>query len=93
MKLLFFIVVTILLEATICIKVNVNVKQKEPSIDMQRKEEDDKSLVQTLGGNSLFNQISGFETTGGIIGNFLSYISDKVEHLSGLNEFENDSLV
>ena len=78
----------------ICEGIKINVKQRvsEPSIN-QRILEEDKNLLQTLGGNSLFNQISGYETTGGVIGKFFSYISDKVEKLSGMNDFDNDSLV
>ena len=46
-----------------------------------------------MSDNSLFNEISGYKPTGGIIGNFLAYISDEVEKISGIGDDINDSML
>tara|TARA_B110000285_G_scaffold198869_1_gene231619 strand:+ start:243 stop:458 length:216 start_codon:yes stop_codon:yes gene_type:complete len=41
----------------------------------------------------LFNEISGFQITGGLIGKLFSYVGTVVENISGLNDKENDQMV
>ena len=46
-----------------------------------------------LKNNTLFNQLSGYQVTGGFIGQMFNYIGTFVEELSGLNDKENDQMV
>ena len=46
-----------------------------------------------MSDNSLFNEISGYKPTGGIIGNFLAFISDTVDKISGLGDDINDQMI
>ena len=49
--------------------------------------------IAQLKNNSLFNQISGYKPTGGIIGSFFNMIGDAVEKMSGLTDQQSDQLV
>ena len=54
---------------------------------------EDKTLIQQMSDNSLFNEISGYKPTGGIIGNFLAFISDTVDKISGIGDDINDQMI
>ena len=50
-------------------------------------------MKKKLENNTLFNELSGFKTSGGIIGQFFSYLSDQLEKVSGLQEDVNENLL
>ena len=55
--------------------------------------QNDTQLLQTLSDNSLFNEISGYKPTGGLIGSFFGYVSDTVDKWAGLRDDVNDNML
>ena len=46
-----------------------------------------------LKNNTLFNEISGYAPTGGLIGTVLTAIGDFLEDVSGLSDKDNEKMV
>ena len=46
-----------------------------------------------LKNNSLFNEISGYAPTGGLIGTMLTAIGEFIDDISGLNDKDNEKMV
>ena len=49
--------------------------------------------TQALKNNTLFNEISGYAPTGGLIGSIFTAIGDFIEDISGLNDKDNERMV
>ena len=100
MKAVFLVFAAMMLSYVSSVKVNgfiVNPSNNETqfiqlssSIEIGKNESKDDSVPQNLKNNSLFNEISGFQITGGLIGKLFSYVGTVVENISGLNDREND---
>ena len=43
--------------------------------------------------NTLFNELSGYIPTGGVIGHMFNMVGDFIEDISGLNDKENDRML
>ena len=71
--------------AMLCIAINcIEIHQL---ISTEPKPQD---IPTNLKNNTLFNQLSGYQVTGGFVGQMFNYIGTFVEELSGLNDKEND---
>ena len=87
----------LLLSLTLVFSLKINTKsvQKPPS------EAEDLTFVQqghkvdlrkALGNNSLFNEISGYKPTGGILGQIFASLGSFIDDLSGLDDKENSQM-